>query len=67
MNFIFKGTRPLGRFRRGSEVNVKMDLKEIGWENVNWVRLGKDQWGGSCEHGNEPSGVIKGGELPSDD
>jgi hypothetical protein len=31
---------------------VKMDLKEIGREGVNWIHLALDM--NSCEHGNEP-------------
>jgi hypothetical protein len=28
---------------------------------MDWIDLAqdRDQWGGSCEHGNEPSGAIK--------
>jgi len=39
-----------------------MDLREIGWEGVDWIHLGqdRDQW---REHGNKPSGSIKGGEF----
>jgi len=38
-----------------------MDPREIRWAFVDWIHLtqGKVQWG-SCEHGNEPSGSIKG-------
>jgi hypothetical protein len=36
------------------------------WEGMEWIYLIRD--GGlvamSCEHGNEPSGSIKGGEFP---
>jgi hypothetical protein len=34
-----------------------MDLSEIGWEGVDWMHLAQ----GSCEHGNDPLGSIKGG------
>jgi hypothetical protein len=27
-----EGTRPLGRLRRRWEDNIKMDLREVGWE-----------------------------------
>jgi len=39
-----------------------MDLMEIGWEGVEWICLcqDRDQWAGTCKHGNEPSGSIKG-------
>jgi hypothetical protein len=38
-----------------------MDLKEIGCNGVNWIiwlRIGSMT--GSCENGNELSGIIKG-------
>jgi hypothetical protein len=36
--------------------NIKMVLREIGWD-------GMDSMEGSCEHGNEPSGLIKCWEV----
>jgi hypothetical protein len=38
-----EGKRPLGRPRRGWVDNIKMDLREIGWD---WMDLAqdKDQW-----------------------
>jgi hypothetical protein len=41
-----KGKRPLGRPRRRWEDNIKMDLREIGIDEVNWNRLAQDrvQW-----------------------
>jgi hypothetical protein len=36
-----------------------MYFREMGWEGVNWMHLVV----GSCEHGNETSGSIKGGEF----
>jgi hypothetical protein len=41
-----EGKRPLGRPRRRWEDNIKMDLREIGIERVNWIRLAQDrvQW-----------------------
>jgi hypothetical protein len=40
------GKRPLGRPRRRWEDNVKLDLREIGMDGANWVRLAQDrvQW-----------------------
>jgi hypothetical protein len=26
------------------ENNIKMDLREIGWEGVYWMHLAQDQW-----------------------
>jgi len=31
------GKKSLGRTRRGWEANIKMDIKEIGWEFVDWI------------------------------
>jgi hypothetical protein len=41
-----EGKRPLGRPRRRWEDNNKMDLKEIGIEGADWIRLAQDrvQW-----------------------
>jgi hypothetical protein len=41
-----EGKRPLERLRRRWEDNIAMDLKEIGIDGANWVRLGQDrvQW-----------------------
>jgi hypothetical protein len=38
--------RPLGRTRRRWEDNNKMDLREIGIDVANWIRLVEDrvQW-----------------------
>jgi hypothetical protein len=34
-----KGKRPLGRPRHGWENNIKMDLRKIGIDGVNWIQL----------------------------
>jgi hypothetical protein len=41
-----EGKRPLGTPRRRWEDNVKMDLREIGINGANWIRLSQDrvQW-----------------------
>jgi len=56
-----EGKRPLGRPRRRWEDNIKMDLKEIGIDGANWIRLAHDrvQCAGFCEHGDEPSGSVR--------
>jgi hypothetical protein len=36
-----EGKRPLGRPRRRWVDNIKMDLREIGWNGMDWDR---DQW-----------------------
>jgi hypothetical protein len=33
---------PLGRPRCGWEDNIRMDLREIAWEAVDWMRLAPD-------------------------
>jgi hypothetical protein len=37
------GRRPLGRPRRRWEDNIKMDLREVGWEGMNWINLAQDR------------------------
>jgi hypothetical protein len=41
-----EGKRPLERPRRGWVDNIKMDLREIGWDGVYWIDLAqdRDQW-----------------------
>jgi hypothetical protein len=41
-----EGKRPLGRIRGRWVDNVKMDLREIGWDGMDWVDLDqdRDQW-----------------------
>jgi hypothetical protein len=38
-----EGRRPLGRPRRRWEDNIKMDLREVGWENIDWIDLAQDR------------------------
>jgi hypothetical protein len=38
-----EGKRPLGRPRRRWVVNIRMDLGEVGWGNVDWIGLAKDR------------------------
>ncbi|KAJ4431742.1 hypothetical protein ANN_20345 [Periplaneta americana] len=41
-----EGKRPLGRPRRRWEVNIKMDLREVGYDDREWINLAQDgdQW-----------------------
>jgi hypothetical protein len=41
-----EGNRPLERPRRRWEDNIKIDLREIGIDGANWIRLTQDrvQW-----------------------
>jgi hypothetical protein len=32
-----EGKRPLGRLRRRWVDNIKMDLREIGWDGMDWI------------------------------
>jgi hypothetical protein len=34
-----EGRRPLGRSRRRWVNNIKMDLREIGWDGMGWIGL----------------------------
>jgi hypothetical protein len=38
--------RPLGRPRRRWVDNIKMDLRETGWDGMDWIDLAqnRDQW-----------------------
>jgi hypothetical protein len=41
-----EGKRALGRPRRRWVGNIKMDLREIGWDGMDWIDLAqnRDQW-----------------------
>jgi hypothetical protein len=41
-----EGKRPLGRPRRRWVDNIKIDLREIAWDGVDWIDLAqdRDQW-----------------------
>jgi hypothetical protein len=41
-----EGRRPLGRPRCRREDNIKMDLREIGFGDVDWIHWaqGRDRW-----------------------
>jgi hypothetical protein len=38
-----EGKRPLGRPRRGWVDNIRMNLGEVGWGDVDWIGLAKDR------------------------
>jgi hypothetical protein len=40
---IAKGKRPLGRSRRRWADNIKMDLREVGWDDRVWIDLAQDR------------------------
>jgi hypothetical protein len=60
---VRKGNRQFGKPRCRWKDNIKMYLKEIGWEGLDSSGSGQGPVAGCCEHGNEPSGSIKGGEF----
>jgi hypothetical protein len=41
-----EGNRPLGRLRRRWVNNIKMVVREIGWDGMDWIDLAqdRDQW-----------------------
>jgi hypothetical protein len=41
-----EGRRPLGRSRRRWVNNIEVDLREIGWDGIDWIDLAQDgdQW-----------------------
>jgi hypothetical protein len=38
-----EGKRPLGRPRRRWGDNIKIVLREIGWDNVHWIDMAQDR------------------------
>jgi hypothetical protein len=57
-----KGKKPLGKPGRRWEEDIKMCTKEIClriWIGLIWLTIVV----GSSDHGNEPSGSMKGGEF----
>ena len=38
-----EGKRPLGRSRRRWEDSIKMDLQEVGCEDMDWIQLPRDR------------------------
>jgi hypothetical protein len=42
-SWVAEGRRPLGRPRRRWEDNIKMDLSEIGFGDVDWINLAQDR------------------------
>jgi hypothetical protein len=57
--------RPLGRPRHRWMDSIKIDLRDMGWDGMDWFDLcsGYGPVEGSCEHGNETSGSIKCWEV----
>jgi hypothetical protein len=55
---VFVGGK--GRPRHRWVNNIRMDLVEVGWCDVDWIGLAQDRnrWRALCEFGIEPSGFI---------
>jgi hypothetical protein len=54
-----EGKRQLGRRRHRWEDNINMDLREIGVDGANWIRLAQERVQWRAGHSNDPSGSIK--------
>jgi hypothetical protein len=46
MSYILREYYRSGRPKRRWDDNIRMDLREIGWEGVDWIHLAqdRDQW-----------------------
>ncbi|KAJ4442482.1 hypothetical protein ANN_04068 [Periplaneta americana] len=55
-----EGKRPLGRPRRRWEDNIKMDLREVRYDDRDWINLAqdRDKWRAYVSD-NEPPGSLK--------
>jgi hypothetical protein len=53
--------RPLGRPRRRWVDNIKIDLRELGWDGMDWIELAqdKDHWRALVNTVMEPSGFLE--------
>jgi hypothetical protein len=60
-----EGTTPLGRPRRRCVDNIKIDLREIGRDGMDWIDLAQDrvQWRTLVNMVMKPSGSIKCWEV----
>jgi hypothetical protein len=54
-----EGKRPLGRPRHRWVDNIKIDLRETGWDGMGWIGLIWSMIGPVERSCNEPSGFIK--------
>jgi hypothetical protein len=57
-----EGKRPLRRPRRRWVDNIKINLREVGWDGMDWINLAQDR-DQCCEHGNEPSVSVNCWEI----
>jgi hypothetical protein len=54
-----EGKKPLGRQRFRWMDNIKMYLRDIGWDGMVWYGLNRSGSGQGSVEGNKPSGSIK--------
>jgi hypothetical protein len=56
-----EGNRPLGRLRPRWEDNIKVNVQEVVWGNMDWIDLAQDRnrWWALLNCCNEPSGSKK--------
>jgi hypothetical protein len=47
-----KRRKPLYILKQGWEENIKLDLKELGYESLGWISLSQNIVQCSCEHNN---------------
>jgi hypothetical protein len=45
------------------EDDIKIDLREIEWDVMDWINLAQAPVDSYCEYGNEPPGSIKCWEV----
>jgi hypothetical protein len=59
--------RTLGRPRRGWEYSIRLDLEEIGCEDVDWIHLAKDRdhWRDLVNTVMKPGSIKTGNFLTS--
>ncbi|KAJ4450389.1 hypothetical protein ANN_01813 [Periplaneta americana] len=62
-----EGKRPLGRPRRRWEDNIKMDLREMGYDDRDWINLAqdRDQWRASVRAAVNLRALTKISHRPS--
>jgi hypothetical protein len=63
-----EGKRPVGRPRSRWVANIKMDLREIGWNRIDWIDLAQDRnyWKGLVNTVMNTRGLSNAGKFLSD-
>jgi hypothetical protein len=56
-----EGKRPQRRGKYWWVDNIRIDLREIGWDGMDCIDLAQDR--DHCEHSTEPSGSLKCWEV----